>query len=674
MSDHTAGSQTIGRRSAAAGTGEVLLRADHLVKEFRDRSPIRQSGGGQRVVHAVDDVSFEVRAGETLGLVGPTGCGKSTLARCLTRLCDLTSGTVTFDGLDISTLSPRELRPARRQVQLIFQDPSGSLNPRRRVGSIIGDPFAVHRLASGSERKRRVQELMEIVGLNPEHYNRFPAEFSGGQRQRIGIARALALRPKLIVCDEPVSALDVSIQAQVLNLLTDLQRELDLTYVFIAHDLSVVRHVSDRVAVMYLGQIIEIASVDDVFDHPLHPYTAALLAAMPALEADETEHDRTAVLHGDPPSPMDPPPGCRFQPQCWKAQAICLAEAPALAGHHDAAPEHVAACHLPLPDGARPPSRASPQAPAAARSRYRVVTTVGGEDPPALGHADGQATRSNGIEGRGPWRLAAERLRHDRVAVGSLVVILVLIAWALAAPLIAHLIGHPANEQFHQTGQTPEGLPVGPRGEFWLGTDDLGRDLLVRIGYGLRLSLLVGIVAAVVTVAIGVLVGLAAGYLGGLTDTLLARLMDVVLAFPILLLAISIGVRARTEPPTGDPADRVLQLGVGRQDRARPGALHPRDRVRRSGAGGGLERWPHHAHRHPAQHAGARDRLHDTPHPGRHDPRGIAFLPRRRHPGPDRRPGRHAELLGGLLPAGVVVHPLPRCRAAHGHGGLQPVR
>jgi oligopeptide/dipeptide ABC transporter ATP-binding protein len=380
---------------------------------------------------------------------------------------------------------------------------------------------------------------MEIVGLNPEHYNRFPAEFSGGQRQRIGIARALALRPKLIVCDEPVSALDVSIQAQVLNLLTDLQRELDLTYVFIAHDLSVVRHVSDRVAVMYLGQIIEIASVDDVFDHPLHPYTAALLAAMPALEAGETEHDRTAVLHGDPPSPMDPPPGCRFQPQCWKAQAICLAEAPALAGHHDAAPEHVAACHLPLPDGAQPPSRASPQAPDTARSRYRVVTTVGGEDPPALGHADGQATRSDGIEGRGPWRLAAERLRHDRVAVGSLVVILVLIAWALTAPLIAHLTGHPANEQFHQTGQTPEGLPVGPRGEFWLGTDDLGRDLLVRIGYGLRLSLLVGIVAAVVTVAIGVLVGLAAGYLGGLTDTLLARLMDVVLAFPILLLAIS---------------------------------------------------------------------------------------------------------------------------------------
>ena len=236
---------------------DVMLRVTDVVKHFpvRSTSLFRRNAGA---VHAVDGVTLEVRRGETLGLVGETGCGKSTLARCIMRLYDLTSGTIEFDGTDISRLSATRMRPHRRDMQMIFQDPYGSLNPRRRVGSIIGDPFAIHNIADGQDRKRRVQEAMELVGLNPEHYNRFPAEFSGGQRQRIGIARALALRPKLVLCDEPVSALDVSIQAQVINLLSDLQKELNLTYIFIAHDLSVVRHVSDRVAVMYLGKIAEI--------------------------------------------------------------------------------------------------------------------------------------------------------------------------------------------------------------------------------------------------------------------------------------------------------------------------------------------------------------------------------------------------------------------------------
>ena len=263
----------------AAGD-DVLLRIENLVKYFpvQSRQLFRRD---QEFVHAVDGVSLEVRRGQTLGLVGETGCGKSTLARCVMRLFDLTSGRIIFDGQDISKLKPRQMRPFRREMQMIFQDPYGSLNPRRRVGSIIGDPFAIHKTATGQERKRKVQEVMELVGLNPEHFNRFPAEFSGGQRQRIGVARALAFRPKLIVCDEPVSALDVSIQAQIINLLADLQSELGLTYIFIAHDLSVVRHVSNRVAVMYLGKVSELAPVDDLWAHPRHPYTDALLSAVP---------------------------------------------------------------------------------------------------------------------------------------------------------------------------------------------------------------------------------------------------------------------------------------------------------------------------------------------------------------------------------------------------------
>jgi oligopeptide/dipeptide ABC transporter ATP-binding protein len=321
---------------------DVLLRADNVYKHF----PLK--GGRGAAVRAVDGVSLSVRRGETLGLVGETGCGKSTLARCLTRLYDLTDGTVEFDGRDISTLSRRELGPVRRDIQMIFQDPYGSLNPRRRVGSIIGDPFAIHDIADGRDRRRRVQELMELVGLNPEHYNRYPAAFSGGQRQRIGVARALALRPKLIVCDEPVSALDVSIQAQVLNLLDDLQDELGLTYVFISHDLSVVRHVSDRVAVMYLGRIVEQAPAQELYDHPRHPYTAALLSAASVADPDLADRRERILLSGDVPSPIDPPAGCRFHPRCPKAQGRCSVEDPALEVRDIDAATHLTACHFPV--------------------------------------------------------------------------------------------------------------------------------------------------------------------------------------------------------------------------------------------------------------------------------------------------------------------------------------
>ncbi len=311
----------------------------------------RLFGGEQPQLKAVDGVSLQVRRGETLGLVGETGCGKSTLARCMVRLYDLTAGSVSFDGTDISTLSRGDLRPLRREMQVMFQDPYGSLNPRRRVGSIIGDPFAIHGIAEGDERKRKVQELMEIVGLNPEHYNRFPAEFSGGQRQRIGIARALALRPKLVVCDEPVSALDVSIQAQVINLLAELQDQLDLTYVFISHDLSVVRYVSDRVAVMYLGKIIELAASETLYESTRHPYTQALLSAAPSADPDTAAQRERIVLAGDLPSPANPPTGCRFHPRCPKAQQKCVDEDPELVARLDDPADHQVACHFPLADG-----------------------------------------------------------------------------------------------------------------------------------------------------------------------------------------------------------------------------------------------------------------------------------------------------------------------------------
>jgi oligopeptide/dipeptide ABC transporter ATP-binding protein len=330
--------------------GEVLVSLTDVVKHFPVQSASLRPGT-REVVHAVDGVSLEVRRGETLGLVGETGCGKSTLARCIARLFDITSGQIIFDGQDISKLSTRQLRPMRRDMQLIFQDPYGSLNPRRRVGSIIGDPFAIHKLASGQERKRKVQDLMELVGLNPEHYNRFPAEFSGGQRQRIGVARALAVNPKLVICDEPVSALDVSIQAQVINLLADLQRDLGLTYIFIAHDLSVVRHVSDRVAVMYLGKVVESAPVEDLYESARHPYTNALLSAVPLPNPRAVAKRERIVLVGDVPSPISPPSGCRFHPRCPKAGPRCVSDDPALEARLGDPAGHTAACHFPVADG-----------------------------------------------------------------------------------------------------------------------------------------------------------------------------------------------------------------------------------------------------------------------------------------------------------------------------------
>jgi oligopeptide/dipeptide ABC transporter ATP-binding protein len=335
-------------------SADPIVVLEDVVKYF----PVRVSGlrRNHEFVHAVDEVDLQIRRGETLGLVGETGCGKSSLARCITRLYDLTSGKITFDGDDISRLSRRQLRPYRRRMQMVFQDPYGSLNPRRRVGSIIGDPFAIHHVSEGEERKHEVQRLMELVGLNPEHYNRFPAEFSGGQRQRIGVARALALRPDLIVCDEPVSALDVSIQAQVINLLADLQGEFGLTYLFIAHDLSVVRHVSDTVAVMYLGKVVEIAGRDDLYKRPRHPYTKALLSAVPVADPDEADRKKRTILVGDVPSPILPPSGCRFHPRCPKAQARCARETPVLAPVAGDPPTHSVACHFPLADGESLPS------------------------------------------------------------------------------------------------------------------------------------------------------------------------------------------------------------------------------------------------------------------------------------------------------------------------------
>jgi oligopeptide/dipeptide ABC transporter ATP-binding protein len=335
---------------ATADSGDVLLRIDNLVKHF----PVKSSKLISRehdFVHAVEGVSLEVRRGETLGLVGETGCGKSTLARCVARLYPVTSGKIWFEGQDITNLPPRKMRPLRRDIQMIFQDPYGSLNPRRRVGSIIGDPFSIHHTAKGEDRKRRVQHLMELVGLNPEHFNRFPAEFSGGQRQRIGVARALAFSPKLIICDEPVSALDVSIQAQILNLLSDLQKELGLTYIFIAHDLSVVRHVSNRVAVMYLGKIGEQAGADDLWHHPRHPYSDALLSAVPLPDPEHTNQRERIILAGDVPSPIHPPSGCRFHPRCPKARQTCVTTEPELITRLGDDASHITACHFPVEDG-----------------------------------------------------------------------------------------------------------------------------------------------------------------------------------------------------------------------------------------------------------------------------------------------------------------------------------
>jgi peptide/nickel transport system ATP-binding protein len=324
--------------------GEVLVRAEHVKKYF----PIRKGILAREVarVHAVDDVSFEVRTGETLGLVGESGCGKSTLARCIARLHDLTGGSVTFEGRDISRLSRRQLRPVRRELQMVFQDPYASLNPRKRVGAIIADPLHIHNYGDRAKIRNRVRELLELVGLSPEHVNRYPHEFSGGQRQRIGVARAIALHPRLVIADEPVSALDVSIRAQVINLLDDLQDDLALTYIFIAHDLGVVRHVSDRIAVMYLGKIVEISPAEELYRHPVHPYTEALLSAVPVPDPELSARREQIVLEGDVPSPVAPPSGCRFHPRCRYATEICAREEPPLVMHGSQG--HLAACHHPL--------------------------------------------------------------------------------------------------------------------------------------------------------------------------------------------------------------------------------------------------------------------------------------------------------------------------------------
>ena len=325
-------------------TSETLIEVRDLVKHFPIAKGIvlrRQVGA----VRAVDGISFAIGRGETFGLVGETGCGKSTAARLITRLLDATSGEIEFEGRDITRLRGAELKALRREMQIIFQDPYSSLNPRKSVGSIIAEPFAIHGLEKGpGERKRRVQELMDLVGLNPEHYNRYPHEFSGGQRQRIGVARALALKPKLIVADEPVSALDVSIQAQILNLLRELQREFGLTMIFIAHDLAVVRHMCDRVGVMYLGKIVEIAPSDTLYRLPRHRYTGALLSAVPVADPELAGRERR-LLTGDVPSPANPPQACRFHPRCPAAQPICSTEEPPM---RDMGAGTLAACHFPL--------------------------------------------------------------------------------------------------------------------------------------------------------------------------------------------------------------------------------------------------------------------------------------------------------------------------------------
>jgi peptide/nickel transport system ATP-binding protein len=352
------------REAAGDREGEPLLVVEGLTKHFPVKGgfPIRRTVGQ---VQAVDGIDLTVHVGESFGLVGESGCGKSTTGRLITRLLEPTAGRISYRGRDITHASRKQLAPIRSEIQMIFQDPYSSLNPRQTVGKIISGPMEINGIDPAGGREKRVRELLEIVGLNPEHYNRFPHEFSGGQRQRIGVARALALEPKLIVADEPVSALDVSIQAQVVNLLQQVQRDLGIAFVFIAHDLAVVRHFSQRVAVMYLGKIVEIADRDDLYGNPRHPYTRALLSAVPeATVADDGQARERIRLTGDVPSPINPPSGCRFRTRCWKATDKCATEAPPLVQVEGNKPGHLTACHYPETEGTVPAPRLSkdPQA------------------------------------------------------------------------------------------------------------------------------------------------------------------------------------------------------------------------------------------------------------------------------------------------------------------------
>ncbi|WP_343242978.1 dipeptide ABC transporter ATP-binding protein [Streptomyces sp. SID12501] len=356
---------------------EVLLKVEGLVKHFPIKKGILQRTVA--AVKAVDGIDFEVRKGETLGVVGESGCGKSTMGRVITRLQEPTAGSIHFEGQDITRLNAAGMRPLRRDIQMIFQDPYGSLNPRHTIGSIVSAPFRLQGVEPEGGVKKEVQRLLELVGLSPEHFNRYPHEFSGGQRQRIGIARALALKPKLVVADEPVSALDVSIQAQVVNLMDDLQKELGLTYVIIAHDLSVVRHVSDRIAVMYLGKIVELADRSSLYEAPMHPYTKALMSAVPVPDPKRRgAKSERILLKGDVPSPISPPSGCRFHTRCWKATEICRTTEPPLL---ELKPGQQVACHH--------PENAADQAPqdtellTAAREAVELVTPAAVADAPS---------------------------------------------------------------------------------------------------------------------------------------------------------------------------------------------------------------------------------------------------------------------------------------------------
>ncbi|MEU6663323.1 dipeptide ABC transporter ATP-binding protein [Streptomyces sp. NPDC046821] len=346
MTDNVTLPKQQGSGEGPAKSGEALLHVEGLTKHFPIYGgfPIKRRVGA---VQAVDGVDLTVHAGESVGLVGESGCGKSTTGRLITRLMEPTSGTITYQGQDISRASRKQLAPVRSEIQMIFQDPYSSLNPRQTVGTIIKSPMEVNGIEPPGGREKRARELLETVGLNPEHYNRFPHEFSGGQRQRIGVARALALNPKLIIADEPVSALDVSIQAQVVNLLKKVQDELGIAFLFIAHDLAIVRHFSQRVAVMYLGKIVEIGDRDSIYNAPRHPYTHALLSAVPEVEIEDGEDRERIRLQGDVPSPIAPPSGCRFRTRCWKAQDKCATEEPPLvqiSGNRDG---HLTACHFP---------------------------------------------------------------------------------------------------------------------------------------------------------------------------------------------------------------------------------------------------------------------------------------------------------------------------------------